>query len=234
MPLLAGSSRQLERHGALARAGAGSIRLRFETSTSGFAYGLEACATNMLHRLPVGMRPGDVRSGSWSASNGVAVRQQHSKAIQWGEFFCPLAAAVEFGSQLSDSHVVFVVDNESDVHVINRLRSRESRVAALLRCLCDVALRNNFSFSAVHRPGVHNVLMDWASRPDYHRFRAMPVRQELQALAPQLDSAAVVAMGVVAFPPLLFPTSISHISSASLKFDQAGNLASWRLGWSGS
>ena len=205
-----------------------------DASTSGFAYGLEACATNMLHRLPMGMRPGDVRSGSWSASNGDAVRQQHSKAIQWGEFFCPLAAAVEFGSQLSDSHVVFVVDNESDVHVINRLRSRESRVAALLRCLCDVALRNNFSFSAVHRPGVHNVLMDWASRPDYHRFRAMPVRQELQALAPQLDSAAVVAMGVVAFPPLLFPTSISHISSASLKFDQAGNSASWRLGWSGS
>ena len=38
-----------------------------------------------------------------------------------------MAAAVEFGPRLSDSHVVFVVDNESDVHVINRLRSRESR-----------------------------------------------------------------------------------------------------------
>ena len=134
-----------------------------DASTSGFAYGLESCAPEALSRLPAGMRPGDVRAGTWSMSNGDAARQATSSTIQWGEFFCPLAAVVEFGALLTNSHVVFVVDNESDVHVINRLRSREPRVAALLRCLCNTALLFNFSFEAVHRAGVHNVLMDWTS-----------------------------------------------------------------------
>ena len=111
-----------------------------DASTSGFAYGLEGCSAAACAELEPGFEPGSVRSGVWSASNGDAVRQSTSSTIQWGEFFCPLAAAVEFGPLLTDSHVVFVVDNESDVHVVNRLRSREPRVAALLRSLCDTAL----------------------------------------------------------------------------------------------
>ena len=201
-----------------------------DASTSGFAYGMEACPADRLSSLPAGKRPGDVRSGSWSARSGDAVRQQHSKNIQWGEFFCPLAAAVEFGPLLANSHVVFVVDNESDVHVINRLRSREKRVAQLLRCLCHVALEHNFSFKAVHRAGVHNVLMDWASRPDYHKFAAMPTKAALDALAP---SQLVVGLGLNAYPPLLFPSSLTHISSRCLRFESGGNSASWTKGWTG-
>ena len=68
--------------------------------------------------------------------------------------------------------MVFVIDNSSDVAVINRQRSREPRVAALLRALVDASMRHNFTFAAVHRPGVDNVLMDWASRPDLHCFAA--------------------------------------------------------------
>jgi hypothetical protein len=71
-------------------------------------------------------------------------------------------------------HVIFVVGNESDVAIINRLRTREPRLCALLRCLCDVALQYNFSFSAAHKSGVDNVLMDWASRPDLHKFSTRP------------------------------------------------------------
>lgn len=202
-----------------------------DASTSGFAYGLESCARDKMEVLPAGMRPGDVRSGSWSACTGDAVRQQHSKHIQWGEFFCPLASAVEFGGFLANSHVIFVVDNESDVHVINRLRSREPRVAQLLRCLCHSAAQHNFSFKAVHRPGVHNVLMDWASRPDYHKFAAMPSKAELHSLtAPLLG----VGLGLSAFPPLLFPSSLTHISSHCLKFESSGNSASWQTAWRGS
>ena len=203
-----------------------------DASTSGFAYGLEACEEGKLQTLPPTMRPGVVRSGSWSAANGDAGRQQTSSNIQWGEFFCPLAAAVEFGPLLADSHVVFAVDNESDVHVINRLRSREPRVAALLRCLCDVAVAHNFSFKAVHRAGVDNVLMDWASRPAYHRFRAMPAVGELLALAPARVAGGVEA--VCAYPPLLSPSSLSHISSRCLKFGAEGNSARWQRAWPGS
>jgi hypothetical protein len=205
-----------------------------DASTSGFAYGLESCSSTQLNTLPAGMRPGDVRSGSWSMSNGDAARQHTSAAIQWGEFFCPLAAVVEFGPQLQNSHVVFVIDNESDVHVINRLRSREPRVANLLRCLCDVSLRHNFSFKAVHRAGVDNVLMDWASRPNYHKFAAMPPAR-LQAPAVACGGAVAVALGLSAYPPLLHPSSITHISSRCLMFESKTSLASWAMasgGWS--
>ena len=200
-----------------------------DASTSGFAYGMESYSPAALVRLPTGMRPGDVRSGSWSMSNGDAARQSTSSAIQWGEFFCPLAAAVEFGTLLQDCHVVFVVDNKSDVEVINRLRSREPRVAALLRFLCDQSVRFNFSFVAVHRAGISNVLMDWASRPDLHRFAAMP---PAPLTAPALRGFGDV--GVMAFPPLLDPSCITHISSRCLRFDDKISSATWATasgGW---
>jgi hypothetical protein len=139
-----------------------------DASTSGFAYGMEQLPTGV--QWPTTSGPGAVRMGVWSLANGDAHRQQHSAAIQWGEFFGPLAAAVEFGPRLADSHVVFVIDNEADVAVINRQRTRDPRVARLLRALSDTALRHNVSFSAVHRSGEDNVLMDWASRPAYHHF----------------------------------------------------------------
>ena len=115
-----------------------------------------------------------MRVGLWSAANGDAARQQPSAAIQCGEFFAPLAAAVEYGEHLTDKHVVFVVDNEADVFIINRLSTRNRRLARLLRCLCDTALRYNFSFTAVHRSGKINELMDWASRPALHQFTGDP------------------------------------------------------------
>jgi hypothetical protein len=174
------------------------------------------------------MRPGDVRSGSWSGLNGDAARQQRSAEIQWGEFFCPAAAVVEFGPLLANGHVVFVVDNESDVHVINRLRSREPRVASLLRGLCDTSLRFNFSFRAVHRAGASNVLMDWASRPELHKFAAAPVRP---LCAPLVVGGGVG--GLSAFPPLLMPTSITHISSRCLNFDDKASSVSWATTYGG-
>ena len=95
-------------------------------------------------------KPGAVRMGVWSSENGDALRQSTCTAIQWGEFFCPLAAAVEYGSRLVNQHVVFVIDNNSDVAVINRQRTREPRVAELLRALCDASVAHNFTFAAVH------------------------------------------------------------------------------------
>ena len=195
-----------------------------DASTSGFAYGLEQCPLPLLHTLGAGFEPGAVRVGAWSAANGDAQRQQSSKAIQWGEFFCPLAAAVEFGPRLRDQHVVFVVDNQSDVAVLNRQRSREPRVAHLLRALCDASLQWNFTFAAVHRAGKDNVLMDWASRPDLHKFRAAPAAGELEELA--MGGGAGLAVGT-RFPPLLHPSSLSHISSRCLSFEEDGNSTTW-------
>ena len=204
-----------------------------DASTSGFAYVLEQCPARVLEGLEPGFKPGAVRAGVWSARSGDAVRQSTSSEIQWGEFFSPLAAVLEYGDRLVDQHVMFVIDNSSDVSVINRMRSREVRVAGLLRALVDASMRYNFTFAAVHRAGVDNVLADWASRPDLHRF---------VATAPRLAGGGVGGGGRVglgggeigSFPPLRTPTSITYTNSRCLSFGTEGNSVSWRpscAGW---
>jgi hypothetical protein len=149
--------------------------------------------------------------------------------------FGPLAAAVEYGQVLTNSHVVFVVDNEADVHIINRQTSRERRLCGLLRCLCDAALRHNFSFKAVHRPGVDNELMDWASRPDKHVFTSDP--SAFKPTPPRTTPthcACSVSCGVVNFPPLRHPRILTLINSRCLLFARKGSRASWAgssCGW---
>ena len=107
--------------------------------------------------------------------------------------------------------------------MINRQRSREPRVTHLLRALCDASLHWNFTFAAVHRAGVDNVLMDWASRPDLHKFKSAP--GELEGLA--VVGGALGGGADTRFPPLLRPTSLSHISSRCLKFENQGNSTRW-------
>jgi hypothetical protein len=197
-----------------------------DASTSGFAFGLESCPAAALERLPTRRRPGHISCGLWSAENGDAVRQSTSSAIQWGEFFCPLAAAVAYGPLLADAHVVFVIDNNSDVSVINRLRSREPRVAALLRALCDAARVHNFSFTAVHRSGEDNTLMDWASRPDLHLFQGSPSAFQCESAPPVVVGGGAGAVAA-SYPPLTAPTSLTFINSRCLKLDALDSSASW-------
>jgi hypothetical protein len=198
-----------------------------DASVSGWSYGLESAPATTA--LPLHLQPGAVRCGLWSASNGDAARQATSSEIQWGEAFCPLAAAVEYGALLADSHVVFVLDNKADTFIINRHKTRQPRLCVLLRALCDVALRHNFSFSAVHRYGVDNVLMDWASRPDLHKFSSRP--EDVPAPA---SAAASSPGGVTRYPPMARPLLLTYTNSRCLTFDSEGNTASWNTagGWS--
>lgn len=190
-----------------------------DASTSGFAYGLEACSAVQARSFPPRMRAGVVRCGMWSASAGDATRQSSSSAIQYGEFFAPVAAVAEYGSLLANSHVVFACDNEADTFVINRHRTRDPRLSMLLRALCEASTRYNFSFRAVHRPGVKNVLMDWASRPALHQFRADP------ALVPL--PAADLDVGALRHPPLLRAESFVFINSRCVTINDSTSTARW-------
>jgi hypothetical protein len=57
---------------------------------------------------------------------------------------------------------------QSDVHVLNRQATRSPRLAGLLREIYSIAVQNNISLSARHRPGVDNDLADFLSRPELH------------------------------------------------------------------
>jgi hypothetical protein len=130
-----------------------------DASTAGFAFGLESCPEEAMSRLPLNRQPGHISCGLWSAEDGNAARQS---TVPWPRRW-PMA-------RCWPTHMLSLsstTTRNSDLSVISRMRSREPRVAALLRALC-------VSFSAVHRAGDENTLMDWASRPDLHRFRGSP------------------------------------------------------------
>ena len=193
-----------------------------DASTTGFAYGLES-RPSRIHSMDTGFQVGDIRVGVWSASNGDAQRQRSSANIQFGEAFCLLAAVADFGARLSHSHVVFVLDNEADVYVFNRLSSRDPAVARLLRGVADHARRFNFSFHAVHRFGEDNDLMDWASRPARHNFMAHYIAPP----EPVLFRSPRALHNLRAFPPLTSLHSVLFVHSRWMQFDAEEISGNW-------
>jgi hypothetical protein len=111
-----------------------------------------------------------------------APRQFSHTAIGYGELFAPVAAVLSAGAALKDTHVVFIMDNASDVAIINRRSTKAPRLLGLLKVLASASLLHNFSFTAVHRPGSENILPDVLSRPSKHGFVLDPESVNLKCL----------------------------------------------------
>ena len=84
------------------------------------------------------------------------------------EMFAVYAALFTYRTVLRHCCALFWLDNQSDVHVLNRQATRSPRLAGLLREIYTIAVENNISLYARHRPGVENVLADFLSRPELH------------------------------------------------------------------
>ena len=91
----------------------------------------------------------------------------------WCEMFAVLAALLTYWSALRDSSVLFYLDNEPDVHTLDRQATRSVRLAGLLREIYTVAVDHNISIRATHRPGVDNVLADFLSRTELRSPQAI-------------------------------------------------------------
>ena len=115
-----------------------------------------------------------------------------------------------------------------------------SPTTSAVRCVTAVEL--DFTFAAVHRAGVDNVLMDWASRPGPIYTSSSPTRSRQRGTSRGWRWWVVVwvVWQTRASPlgprprPLFHPISLSHISSRCLKFESQDNSTRWRLTSSGS
>jgi len=88
--------------------------------------------------------------------------------MTWCELFAVYAALFTYRTVLRHCCVLFLMDNQSDVHVLNRQATRSPRLAGLLREIYTIAVEHNISLYARHRPGVENVLADFLSRRELH------------------------------------------------------------------
>ena len=143
-----------------------------DASLRGFGFYLESTPTLSTSTVdsaawPQHLRVGATFSGTYSAGHA-HLHHSHTQ-IAWCELLAVVACASTYGPLLSGQSLLFYVDNNTDVHIINRQATRSKALAGLLRLLYAIALRYNLSIRARHRPGVDNVLADFLSRPELHR-----------------------------------------------------------------
>ena len=89
------------------------------------------------------------------------------------EFFPILVGLSTWCSELRNKRVLFMSDNESVVHVINKQTAKDTKMLGLLRAMVLICLRNNIFFRARHIPGVKNVLADSLSSLQVDKFHTL-------------------------------------------------------------
>ncbi len=169
-----------------------------DASLQGFGFYLESIPANSIIKLPINLQLGSSFLGLWS--NCHADYHSTHRGISWCELFSVLTAVLIYAPYLLNQSILLVIDNQTDVDIINRQSTRSSRLAILLRALYDITVRYNISIKAVHRPGELNILADYLSRPQYHQYQ--PLRywsQHLQKAKSDLSSSS---------------TSVSNVSSS--------------------
>lgn len=136
-----------------------------DASLSGFGFYVEsvpASSASAAREWPQHLRVGSGFCGNWSASD--AHLHTCSGQMTWCEMFAVLAALFTYRDFLRDSTVLFRLDNQPDVHTLNRQATRSVRLAGLLRDIYHIAVDYNICIRSEHRPGVDNVLADFLSR----------------------------------------------------------------------
>ena len=141
-----------------------------DASLDGFGFYLESLSSDPSRvdsaLWPRELRPGHGYSGLYSHED--AALHATSSQMTWCELFAVYAALSTYRSALRDCCVLFRVDNQTDVAILCRQRTRSRRLAPLLREIYSIAVDRNLDLWAVHRAGVDNVLADFLSRPVLH------------------------------------------------------------------
>ena len=138
-----------------------------DASLEGFGFYLESVPPHAAPATwPAPLRPGAGFSGAYSSEDA----QHHAESghMTWCELFAVFAALHTYRHVLRNSSVLFILDNSSDVHALNRQSTGSRRNAGLLREIYSIAVASNIAIAAEHRPGVDNVLADFLSRPSLH------------------------------------------------------------------
>jgi len=111
--------------------------------------------------------------------------------ITFLELFPVVVALTMWGEQLQNKKLLFYIDNEAVVMVINKKSSKCPMVMLLVRKLVLITLKYNIVIKAEHIPGKTNLIADAISRCQWARFRN---------LAPEADTH-----------PAMIPLQVWHL-----------------------
>ena len=102
--------------------------------------------------------------GGWSAN-------WRTRDIMVLEAYPILAAIATWGEQLRNKSIIFHIDNQALVHIINKGHSACEDMIPIIRILFLLGLKYNVSFSAEHIPSIKNIAADALSRFNLQVFR---------------------------------------------------------------
>lgn len=139
-----------------------------DASLEGFGFHLLSSPTNsVLHSPQHPLSVGSGFYGSYHPSHS-HLHSSH-KQISWCEMLAVIAAVITYSDYLSNQNVLFMVDNSTDVAIINKQSTKSDLLKQLLRQLFSLSLTYNFNLRAQHVAGSKNVIADFLSRPTLHK-----------------------------------------------------------------
>ena len=179
---------------------------------------VEQAPDSVNSALPENLRRGTATGCQWSDTHA---RLRSYKHIAEAELLAPVTFAMEAGAALKGTHVVFVLDNDTDVAIINRRRTDSKQLLFLLRRLALAAAQFGFSFTAIHRPGLRNLLPDVISRPVDNDFSAdsppsiQDICDRVDTKAAQLDPVPPTPSPLArSYGSFFFSDSVSHVAAS--------------------
>ena len=89
------------------------------------------------------------------------------------EFYPIVLSLYLWGEAMSNQRILFLTDNESLVHVINKQTCKDKFLMSFVRKLVSICLHYNILFKAKHIQGIHNNLADALSRLQVPTFRML-------------------------------------------------------------
>lgn len=111
--------------------------------------------------------------------SGARAPCQSQQTIACKELFPVEMASHVWGPQWYRRHVLFPSDNEAVVHIMTLRTSTIPCIMQLLRHLLSSAAGYNFTFTAWHLPGIHNLIADALSCFCWQEFRHLALEVQL-------------------------------------------------------
>ena len=106
-------------------------------------------------------------------------------SIAYKELSPVVLAAHVWGPGWSRRRIMFHIDNEAVVHILNSRTSPDPNIMHLLRSLLKVAACFSFTFAAIYVPGRNNGIADALSRFNFQAFHSLaPQGKEFPILVP--------------------------------------------------
>ena len=190
-----------------------------DASISGFGFYLESFPSSInTDQLPAALRPGSGVSGTWHSSMSHLLT---NRSIAFLELFSVVYALTMLAPMLNNQSLLILTDNESNVPIINKQRTRSAAIIGLLRSLAELSSSNIFSCSARHISGESNVLADFLSRPSLHLNDHIEKWKEfdLSHSSPLSHVTVVCSSSLILpnpIPQLLHPLHVQHVQMSYL------------------